>query len=325
MESTTRQIDGGDGQKKPRERARSAGGSRTRHGPRHGRPDTTSKTPGSRVFERIAAIDPNMKNLGYLVGTDGTAVEIAIPGRQLVLGRRVRKARRLLDLAVAKLGRSRTSEKAEDLPGVLSRNVRGCRSNLAAAEGELADFQNVWLGMVARKLYKKYDMIGLGAGMFVDAGDEQPPPGTGKALIYDFRNMLSRQARRSSKAFGLWNEYESTMKCSYCGHLHAKIAKGVDSWRCGRCKSSHLRDENAALNGLIRLCHRLDEAVHGKTVKIKKRELWTATCDDHEGPRIDVRQNPGPNRRFSLLGALYALIKESLRLVGNANEYFHKD
>jgi putative transposase len=287
--------------------------------PRDGRPDVTTKAPGERTFERIAAIDPNMKNLGYLVGTDGTAIEITIPGRQLSLGRRVQKCRRLLSSTTSELGRTRHPDRR----AALDATARGQRSALAAAETELIDFQNVWLGLVVRKLYKKYDMIGLGAGMFSD-DEGVPPTGTGKALIHAFRASLSRQARRSSKAFGLWNEYESTMKCSYCGHLHAKIAKGVDSWRCGRCKSSHLRDENAAINGLVRLCHRLNENLRGKTVKVKNREMWTATCDQFGSPRVEIKKNPGPYRRFSLLGALYALIKESLRVVGNLNEYLSR-
>jgi putative transposase len=70
-----------------------------------------------------------------------------------------------------------------------------------------------------------------------------------------FKHVLAWVALRSGKSYLEWEETGSTRTCHDCGYVVAGgIPPEIREWDCPRpdCTSHHLRDENAARNGLNR-------------------------------------------------------------------------
>ena len=56
---------------------------------------------------------------------------------------------------------------------------------------------------------------------------------------------------KSGKTSAIWAEKNSTKTCSKCGFkVEGGLAPDVREWDCPSCSTHHLRDENAASNGL---------------------------------------------------------------------------
>ena len=81
-----------------------------------------------------------------------------------------------------------------------------------------------------------------------------------------FKHVLAWVALRSGKAYLQWEEGGSTRTCHDCGYV---VAEGMPvekrEWDCPNvnCSSPHIRDENAARNGLTRTRKRIGVALLG--------------------------------------------------------------
>jgi putative transposase len=124
-----------------------------------------------------------------------------------------------------------------------------------------------FLYTVANKLFKKYDIVGIG---------DYTPSGGGisrkmrramnnQSLIGRLKEVLTWVAIRSGKRYLEWAEKGSTRTCHLCGY---KVAEGINpdirEWTCSTCHKNHIRDENAALNGLQRVLNKLELPCSGR-------------------------------------------------------------
>ncbi len=138
----------------------------------------------------------------------------------------------------------------------------------------------VYLRTVANRLYREYD------GVFV--GDYAPHGGgisrgmrramNNQSLIGRFKGTLVWVAARSGKVYGEWDEDGSTRTCHACDHkMPGGLAPEVREWTCPDCGARHLRDENAAMNGLAQVLKKLEVPCSGRLgdkIVVRTRRAW---------------------------------------------------
>ena len=118
-----------------------------------------------------------------------------------------------------------------------------------------------FLHTTANKLFKLYDCIGIG---------DYTPQGNGittkmrramnnRSLIGRFKEVLSWTAEKSGKTFLIYDEKGTTRTCSCCKtSLDQGLHPSIREWVCPHCQAVHIRDENAAQNGLNRVLRDLE-------------------------------------------------------------------
>lgn len=216
--------------------------------------------PETRPVRSAIALDPNHKNLAYGVDTDGHAVEIESPWWLKQLDRRVDelKTRRdscqkrsvlvpILNANGAPTGRYRWRP---------SKRWQRYDTALKRALATRREQTKTYMATVAQRLCRYYDLVGIG---------DYAPQGGGittdmrramnnQSVIARFRDALSWTALKSGKSFAAFDESGTTRTCAGCGHRVAGgLAPDVREWTCPACGEAHIRDENAARNGLDRL------------------------------------------------------------------------
>ena len=86
-----------------------------------------------------------------------------------------------------------------------------------------------------------------------------------RSLIGRWKNTLSWVARKSGKTFLEFNEKGTTRTCHHCLYVEEQgIPVALRQWQCPQCQSVHIRDENAAINGLRKLLRDLPEKNGGE-------------------------------------------------------------
>lgn len=218
--------------------------------------------PAPKPIRSAVGLDPNHKNFAYGVGTDGKAFEI-----QNLAGRRDQEKR--IDKLKSK--RDRCTRKSRAVQVVRedesvgqhwepSRRWNNYDQAIQRAAQKMRDQTKHFLFAIANRLCRDYDLIGVG-----DYAPGQGDVGLGKktnramrnrSLLGRFKPTLLWVARRSGKSAEVFDETGTTRTCSEpgCGHSVAGgIPPDIREWTCGRCRTTHLRDENAAKNGLARM------------------------------------------------------------------------
>lgn len=97
-----------------------------------------------------------------------------------------------------------------------------------------------------------------------------------RSLNRRFKQVLAWVALRSGKAYVEWAEGGSTRTCHDCGYAVAEgIPVAVREWDCPgpECSSHHIRDENAARNGLTRTLKALALPCSGRR-EVSSRRAW---------------------------------------------------
>jgi putative transposase len=108
---------------------------------------------------------------------------------------------------------------------------------------------------LAHALCQKYDCIAIG---------DYAPNGNGngittamrrglnnRSLIGRFKEVLLWTARKSGKVCIEFDEKGTTRTCHACGYVHGQgLSPSIRQWPCPVCQTEHIRDENAAINGL---------------------------------------------------------------------------
>jgi putative transposase len=90
------------------------------------------------------------------------------------------------------------------------------------------------------------------------------------------KQVLAWVALRSGKQYLEWEEGGSTRTCHDCGFVVVEgIAPSIREWDCPGpdCTSHHIRDENAARNGLTRTLKALGLPCSGRR-GVSSRRAW---------------------------------------------------
>ena len=262
--------------------------------------DRKAKTPPDRP-QHLAYIDPNHKNIGYLLDNRGKAIEIEnMPNLKLldrrideVKGKRDRCQRRSKRIEFVRADGSmhrhwQPSRRWQRYNQVLERLYRLRREQT-----------KTFLFTIANALLEAYDLVAI--------GDYTPHGGglnTGmrramhnQSLIGRFKKVLAWVAEREGKLFVELCEDGTTRTCHDCGYVVPDgISPHVRQWDCPHCGSPHLRDENSARNGLSRLIKKKN-LVSGSdspfVAKPRERYTWRVM------PSEAVRERPfagGPSQ-----------------------------
>ena len=218
--------------------------------------------PEPKPIRKAVALDPNHKNFAYGVGTDGKAVEIQNLGGLRETDKRIDKLKSRRD---RRQRRSRLVEVVRQDQSVgrhwePSRRWNRINQALKRAEQKRRDQTKHFLFSGSNKLCKNYDLIGVG-----DYAPAQGDAGLGKkanramqnrSLLGRFKSILLWVARRSGKSAEVFDETRTTRTCSEpdCGHIvQGGIQPNIREWTCVQCGTTHIRDENAAKNILVRM------------------------------------------------------------------------
>ncbi len=267
--------------------------------------------PEPRPVKTAIALDPNHKNLAYGVDTEGRAIEIEPPWWLKAYDKRLDELKALRD---------RCRRKARQVPVLDDHGTptgkqrwepsRRWKKRDAAYRRALAkrrDQTKTFLYTVANQLMRLYDLVGIG---------DYTPRGGGlstsmrramnnRSLIGRLKITLSWCASKSGKIYDEYPEGGTTRTCYGCSY---KVPGGIPldkrSWCCPVCTRDHIRDENAAINGLEEVLKRwrkksggLPPSVPGSgLVPVRERWVWRVrpsgiTCEPAgEGLRLDRKR-----------------------------------
>lgn len=261
----------------------------------------------AKPVRKAIALDPNHKNLAYGVGTDQQAIEVAAPSWIKCIDRRidelVARRDRCLKRSKKVYKQTPTDRNKDSYYWKPSNRWTQFDCMIEKLRRKRRDQTKTFLFSVAQQLFKQYDLVSIG---------DYTPNGTGEttamrrsmnnqSLIGRFKEVLSWVALKSGKYFHEFCEKGTTRTCHSCNHVVVEgLPPSIRTWRCPSCSSVHLRDENAAQNGLKRVLRdlKLNELVPGSGLAfIKKRWAWCALpsgvvmslrgqgCDEFTAPR----------------------------------------
>jgi putative transposase len=240
--------------------------------------------PAPKKIVKAIAFDPNHKNLAYGVTTDQQSIEIKSPSW-------LKKIDHRLDELIAKRDRcKRQSQKVTTGANtgeitnsywISSRRWTKFNNMIESLRRKRRDQTKTFLFTIAHALYKQYDLVAIG---------DYTPDGTGKtkamrrsmnnqSLIGRFKEVLSWVSLKSGKHFHEFNEKGTTRTCHSCDHVvEGGLSPEIRHWVCPSCATYHIRDENSAKNGLIRVLRNLnlEYLVPCSGLASEKRWAWRA-------------------------------------------------
>jgi putative transposase len=266
--------------------------------------------PARKSITKVLALDPNHKNLAYGVDTEGRAIEIASPQWLKIYDKR---------LDELKSKRDRCNKKSKKIPVLDQRgNPTGKEyfqpskrwkkydCALKSALHKRREQTKTFMFTSAHHLFREYDCIGIG---------DYTPQGGGvtasmrramnnRSLMRRWKKTLAWVGRKSGKSFIEFEEKGTTRTCHHCLHVEEKgIPVALREWECLQCQTVHIRDENAAINGLRKIWGDLSLKNEGEFPSIvsgsdlafvKKRWAW---CVLPSGVLVTPRGQDRENNR----------------------------
>ena len=242
----------------------------------------------TKPLSKIIALDPNHKNFAYGVDLEGKALEI---GALTWL----KNYDKQIDELKAK--RDKCQKKAHKCP-VLdtkgqptdkfyykpSQRWLKYQNSLEQSYRKRREQTKTFMFTAAHRLVAEYDCVGIGD--YAPSGNGITPKMrrsmNNRSLIGKFKEVLSWVGKKSGKTIIIYDEKGTTRTCCHChreveGGLHPSIRQ----WECSGCKTQHIRDENAAINGLDRILSDLTEnsgiifpQVSCSDLVVKQRCAW---------------------------------------------------
>lgn len=228
--------------------------------------------PETKLISKIISLDPNHKNLVYGVNTENQAIEIEPPFWLKIYDKRIDELKSKRDKHKKK---SKLVE-IYDHKGVPIGKQRWQPSNrwnklnttLERVYAKRREQTKTFCYTVAHKLFREYDLVSIG---------DYTPRGGGitipmrramnnRSLIGRFKEVLSWVAQKSGKTYMEYSEEGTTRTCCNCQYrLENGLSPNIRDWNCPNCNTHHIRDENSAKNGLIRVLRNLNKENEGQS------------------------------------------------------------
>ena len=242
------------------------------------------KLPNQKTISKICALDPNHKNLAYGCDLEGKATEIAAPTWLKIYDRRLDELKSKRDHCIKKSVRKPVLDISGHSTGKeyweSSKRWKKYNNTYQRALRKRREQTKTFLYTTAHRLFRNYDCVGIG---------DYTPHGEGittkmrramnnRSLIGRFKKTLSWVALKSGKIFLEYNEKGTTRTCQCCGHVVEEgIAPHIRSWQCSICQVMHIRDENAAINGLRQVLRDLTTKSETKVSQVPGSGLFQIT------------------------------------------------
>jgi putative transposase len=216
--------------------------------------------PAKKPLERFIALDPNHKNFAHGVDADGKSIEIASPSWLKTYDKRIDELKGKRDHCLKKAKKVAVTDQQGHPTGkeyfLPSRKYQKYQKTLYRALHKRREQTKTFMFTLAHRLCQHYDCIGIG---------NYTPRGKGiittmrramnnRSLIGRFKEILFWTAQKSGKTCIEYDERGTTRTCHECGHvIEGGLSPSIREWKCPVCQAKHLRDENAARNGLKRV------------------------------------------------------------------------
>jgi len=246
--------------------------------------------PARKPISKILALDPNHKNLAYGVDTKGTAIEIASPQWLKAYDKRLDELKSKRDRCNKKSKKVQVLDEKGDPTGkeyyLSSKQWNKYDKAFRSALDKRREQTKTFMFTSAHRLFRDYDCIGIGDYTPQGGGITRPMRRAmnNRSLIGRWKNTLSWVARKSGKTFIEFDEKGTTRTCYHCLRVEEQgIPVSLRQWQCPQCQIVHIRDENAAINGLGKLLRELSTKSEGEYPSIvsssdpafvKKRWAW---------------------------------------------------
>ena len=231
--------------------------------------------PAQKPIAKVIALDPNHKNLAYGVDTDGTAVEIDSPQWLKNYDKRLDELKSKRDNCNKKSKKVPVTDTKGIPTGkefyLPSKNWAKYDHALKKALHKRREQTKTFMFTSAHRLFKNYDCVGIGDYTPNGEGITKPMRRAmnNRSLIGRWKNTLSWVARKSGKSFIEFDEKGTTRTCHHCLHIVEQgIPVPLRQWHCPQCQTEHIRDENAAINGLRKVLRDLSQKYEGNTPSI---------------------------------------------------------
>ncbi|MFI5344661.1 MAG: RNA-guided endonuclease InsQ/TnpB family protein, partial [Chlamydiales bacterium] len=218
------------------------------------------EAPIRKPIKNVIALDPNHKNLAYGVDTCGRSIEIASPTFLKSYDKRIDILKGKRDHCKRKAHLKAVFDQNGNPTGKeywkSSKRWEKLNRTLERLQNKRREQTKTFIYTIAHRLYKNYDCVAIG---------DYTPKGEGistqmrramnnRSLIGRFKEALSWVGQKSGKTFIEYDEKGTTRTCHCCYHIvEDGIPVHMRIWKCPTCQITHIRDENAAKNGLIRV------------------------------------------------------------------------
>jgi putative transposase len=230
---------------------------------------------------KIIALDPNHKNLAYGVGTDLRAIEIDNLTKLKQIDQRIDylKSRRDRCEKFSRLVEYKREDGSLHKHYEPSRRYKYFDKLLQKAIVVRREQTKTYLYTIANKLCKEYEVIAI--GNYVPHGGgittKMRRAMNNRSLIGRFKQIVEWLATRSGRIYLEYEEKGTTRTCHKegCSYVvEGGIAPDIREWICPKCQSFHIRDENAALNGLKIVFDKLNLPRLGRALAVSERWAW---------------------------------------------------
>lgn len=210
-----------------------------------------------KPIKRIIALDPNHKNMAYGVDTRGHAIEIAPPHWLKPTGKRIDELKSKRDRCDKHAKKVIVTDQQGNPTGkeiqIPSKRWQKYHRTLEKALHKRQEQTKTFVYTLAHKLCQQYDCIGIGD--YTPHGNGETTPMrramNNRSLIGRFKEALMWVALKSGKTCIVYDEKGTTRTCHCCEYVNAEgLCPSIRTWECPNCQTFHIRDENAAQNGL---------------------------------------------------------------------------
>ncbi len=269
-----------------------------------------------KEIAKVIALDPNHKNFAYGVDLEGKAIEIEAPNWLKKYDKQIDQLKAKRDHCDKKAHKIAILDKEGKDTGKFyykpSRRWSRLNSTLNKSYNKRREQTKTFMYTTAHRLIAEYDCVGIG---------DYAPHGNGittkmrramnnRSLIGKFKTVVSWVAKKSGKAMVIYDETGTTRTCCSClfqveGGLHPSLR----TWQCPDCKTVHLRDENASINGLKKTLNSLTEnsgiyfpQVSCSDLVVKQRCAWRVSAsgiiEKYRGGET-VRKSSHSDKKFN--------------------------